>query len=118
LAWAVFGPEDQHANSQTHHDILAVQSGIPARSIQKARHAFWPLRPLLGFQQKTMKQWSRRLFETYQFAAAAILVPLDALLWWRHYDGNAKLAAIAILVPIVHAYVVPGLGTNVFHVWE
>jgi hypothetical protein len=60
----------------------------------------------------------RRAFETYQYLAPALLTPLAAWLWWRHYDGNAALAAIALLVPIAHAYIVPGIGTNVLRVWE
>jgi len=60
----------------------------------------------------------RRLFEAYQYVMPAVLTPLGAWLWWRHYDGNAALAAIALLVPVTHAYVVPGIGTNVLRVWE
>jgi hypothetical protein len=60
----------------------------------------------------------RRAFEVYQYVAPAVLTPLAAWLWWRHYDGNAALAAIALLVPIAHAYVVPGVGTNVLRMWE
>ena len=60
----------------------------------------------------------RRMFEAYQYFAPALLTPLAAWLWWRHYDGHAGLAAIAVVVPIVHAYVVPGIGTNVLRVWE
>src|SRR5262245_21457731 len=60
----------------------------------------------------------RRLFETYQYVAPAVLTPLAAWLWWRHYHGHSGLAAIALLVPIVHAYVVPGVGTNILGVWE
>jgi hypothetical protein len=60
----------------------------------------------------------RRVFELYQYLAPAVLTPLAAWLWWRHYDGNAALAAIALLVPIAHAYIVPGIGTNVLRVWE
>jgi hypothetical protein len=60
----------------------------------------------------------RRAFETYQYVAPAICTPLAALLWWRHYDGEGALAAIALLVPIVHSYVVPGIGTNILRVWE
>jgi hypothetical protein len=60
----------------------------------------------------------RRVFEIYQYAAPAVLTPLAAWLWWRHYDGRAELAAIALLVPIAHAYIVPGIGTNVLRVWE
>jgi len=60
----------------------------------------------------------RRGLETYATVAPAVLTPLAAWLWWGHYDGHAGLAAIAVLVPIVHAYVVPGVGTNVLQVWE
>jgi hypothetical protein len=60
----------------------------------------------------------RRLLEAYQYVAPAVLTPLAAWLWWRHYQGHAGLAAIALLVPVVHAYVVPGIGTNVLKVWE
>lgn len=60
----------------------------------------------------------RRLLEAYQYVAPAVLTPLAAWLWWRHYEGAAGLTAIALLVPIVHAYVVPGVGTNVLKVWE
>ena len=54
----------------------------------------------------------RRAFEAYQYVAPALLTPLAAWLWWRHYDGNAALAAIALVVPIAYAYIVPGIGTN------
>lgn len=60
----------------------------------------------------------RRAFETYQYLAPAVLTPLGAWLWWRHYDGNVALAAVAVLVPIAHAYIVPAIGTNVLRVWE
>jgi hypothetical protein len=60
----------------------------------------------------------RRAFEAYQYIAPAVLTPLCAWLWWRHYDGNAALAAIALLVPIAHAYWVPAIGTNALRVWE
>jgi hypothetical protein len=60
----------------------------------------------------------RRAFETYQYVAPALLTPLAAWLWWRHYDGNAALATIALVVPIAYAYIVPGIGTNLLQVWE
>ena len=65
----------------------------------------------------------RRLLEAYQYVMPAVLTPLGALLWWRHYDGHdydghVALAAIAVLVPIAHAYIVPGIGTNVLRMWE
>ncbi len=60
----------------------------------------------------------RRAFEVYQYVAPALLTPLAAWLWWRHYDGNVALAAIALAVPIAYAYIVPGIGTNLLQVWE
>jgi hypothetical protein len=60
----------------------------------------------------------RRAFEAYQYVPPALLTPLAAWLWWRHYDGDVALAAIALLVPITYAYIVPGIGTNLLRVWE
>jgi hypothetical protein len=60
----------------------------------------------------------KRALEAYQYVAPALLTPIAALLWWRHYDGVPSLAAIALAVPITHAYVVPGIGTNLLHMWE
>jgi hypothetical protein len=60
----------------------------------------------------------RRAFEAYQYVAPALLTPLAAWLWWRHYDGHVALAAIALAVPICYAYIVPGIGTNLLRVWE
>jgi hypothetical protein len=60
----------------------------------------------------------RRAFEAYQYVAPALLTPLAAWLWWRHYDGDVALAAIALAVPIAYAYIVPGIGTNLLQVWE
>lgn len=61
---------------------------------------------------------SKRILEWYQYVAPAVLAPLSFWLWWRHYDGQIWLVLIAWLLPIVYAYVVPGVGTNVLKVWE
>ena len=60
----------------------------------------------------------KRLFEWYQYVAPAILAPLSFYLWWRTYDGHLWLTLIAWLVPVLYAYIVPGVGTNVLKVWE
>jgi hypothetical protein len=65
-----------------------------------------------------MRKLPRQAFETYQYVAPAVLTPLTAWLWWHHYGGRAPLAAIAVMVPIAHAYIVPAIGTNVLRVWE
>lgn len=61
---------------------------------------------------------SKRAFELYQYLAPAILTPLAVYLWWQRYSGNIWLTAYACGLPIVYAYVVPGIGTNVLKVWE
>lgn len=60
----------------------------------------------------------KRLFEWYQYVAPAVLTPLSFALWWKTYAGNIWLTLIAWLVPVLYAYIVPGVGTNVLKVWE
>lgn len=57
-------------------------------------------------------------FEIYQYVAPAILTPLSFYLWWDTYHANLQLTLVAWLIPIIYAYVVPGIGTNVLKVWE
>jgi hypothetical protein len=59
----------------------------------------------------------KRLFHLYQYFGPLVLTPLAALLWLRHYDGNLHMVALALGVPILHAYVVPAIGTNVLGMW-
>lgn len=61
---------------------------------------------------------SRRLLNWYQYLAPAILTPLSFWLWWREYSGDLYLLSITWLLPILYAYIVPGIGTNVLKVWE
>jgi hypothetical protein len=60
----------------------------------------------------------RRALSLYSYVAPAILAPLSFLLWYREYAGDLRLVAAAWLVPVLWAYVVPGIGTNVLKVWE
>lgn len=53
----------------------------------------------------------------YQYVAPPILAPMSFYLWWRTY-GNVPQALVAWLIPVLWAYVVPGVGTNVHKVWE
>ena len=61
---------------------------------------------------------NKRVFEIYQYVAPAILTPFSFWLWWQTYNENLWLTLIAWLIPILYAYVVPGIGTNVLKVWE
>ena len=60
----------------------------------------------------------KRALSIYQYAAPLVLAPLSFLLWRREYSGNLKLIITAWLIPILWAYIVPGIGTNVLNVWE
>src|SRR5688572_12641336 len=61
---------------------------------------------------------SMRFFEVYQYAGPVLLLPLGYWLWSERYDGNEPIVALAMSVPIVFAYVIPGIGTNWLRLWE
>jgi hypothetical protein len=60
---------------------------------------------------------SKRNFELYSWIAPLVLAPLSFWLWFRS-TGSLRLTLLAWLIPIVWAYIVPGIGTNVLKVWE
>lgn len=53
----------------------------------------------------------------YQYLAPLVLTPLSLHLWWNQYRNWPQLL-VAWLVPILWAYIVPAIGTNVCKVWE
>jgi hypothetical protein len=57
-------------------------------------------------------------YRVYQYVVPLVFFPLSYWLWLRRYDGDHGLAALALSVPIVFSYVVPGLGTNWLKLWE
>jgi hypothetical protein len=46
-----------------------------------------------------------------------VLAPLSLKLWLDS-SGSLRFALIAWLIPILYAYIVPGIGTNVLELWE
>ncbi len=60
----------------------------------------------------------RKILSVYQYLAPAVLAPASFILWQREYAGDLRLVATAWLVPVLWAYIVPGIGTNVLKVWE
>jgi hypothetical protein len=60
----------------------------------------------------------KRALALYQYIAPAVLGPVSFLLWYDRYGGNLQLVSAVWLVPILWAYIVPGIGTNVLKVWE
>ncbi len=61
---------------------------------------------------------NRGFFTLYQYLGPLLLTPFSFWLWWNTYDANLTLTLIAWLIPILFAYIVPGIGTNVLKVWE
>ncbi|HEX6316957.1 MAG TPA: hypothetical protein VFZ73_18925 [Gemmatimonadaceae bacterium] len=59
-----------------------------------------------------------RFFRWYQFLVPLALFPLSYVLWLRRYDGEHALVWLALSLPVVSAYVIPGLGTNWLGLWE
>lgn len=54
----------------------------------------------------------------YPYLAPVILAPLAFWLWLGEYQGNFKLVLIIWGLPVLWAYIVPAIGTNVLKVWE
>lgn len=61
---------------------------------------------------------SHRALRLYPYIAPVFLTPLSLWLWWQSYNGHWGLVAVAWLLPVIWAYVVPGVGTNLLKVWE
>ncbi len=61
---------------------------------------------------------NRKWLDLYAWVAPAILTPLSFWLWWTTYQPNPAPALMAWLIPILYAYIVPAVGTNVLKVWE
>jgi hypothetical protein len=57
-------------------------------------------------------------FRWYQFVVPVTLFPLSYVLWLRRYDGDHALVWLALSMPVLFAYVIPGLGTNWLGLWE
>jgi hypothetical protein len=60
----------------------------------------------------------RALLSVYQVLGPLLLVPLSYWLWLGRYGGDHRLTLMTLAVPIVYAYVVPGVGTNVLKLWK
>lgn len=61
---------------------------------------------------------SRNHLEYYQYAAPVVLTPLSLWLWLSTCQGEPGCVLMAWGLPILYAYLVPGIGTNVLKVWE
>ncbi|MGE5708479.1 MAG: hypothetical protein ACM3YO_09110 [Bacteroidota bacterium] len=59
----------------------------------------------------------RRFFNLYQYITPLLLFPLAYWLWFSQSHSH-PFALFALSIPIVAAYVIPGIGTNVLGLWE
>ena len=59
----------------------------------------------------------KRVLNIYSYALPPLLLPLGYWLWWR-LCGDHRFVAIVLSMPILFAYIVPGLGTNWLGLWE
>lgn len=59
-----------------------------------------------------------KFFRLYEYIVPLCLFPLAYVLWLRRYEGDHGLVLFMISIPILFAYIVPGLGTNWLKLWE
>jgi hypothetical protein len=59
-----------------------------------------------------------RFFNVYQYLAPALLLPIAYWLWLERSAGEHRLALLLMSMPVIYAYVVPAVGTNVLKIWE
>jgi len=60
----------------------------------------------------------KRFFGIYQYAMPLILCPIAYYLWLRRFGQSHLFALYGIGLPVITAYVVPGIGTNILRLWE
>jgi hypothetical protein len=54
----------------------------------------------------------------YQYLAPLVLFPAGYYLWLRWSGHDHRLVLLALALPILFAYVIPGVGTNWLRLWE
>ena len=57
-------------------------------------------------------------FNLYQYLMPVVLLPLSYWLWLRRYDGDHGLVFMALSVPILFAYIIPGICCNWLKLWD
>jgi len=60
----------------------------------------------------------KRFFHLYHYLSPLVTLPLAYFLWLKQTGGEHRLVWLALALPIVTAYVIPGLGVNRFRLWE
>ena len=58
-----------------------------------------------------------KFFNIYQYIAFLVIFPLTVIVWYNSLS-SIKYTLLAISLPVVTAYIVPAIGTNVTGLWE
>ena len=59
-----------------------------------------------------------RFFKIYEYLGPLILLPASYYLWLRRFEYRHDFVLLSLSLPVVFAYVIPGLGTNWLKLWE
>lgn len=59
-----------------------------------------------------------KFLRVYQYVVPLALFPASYYLWLRWYDNNHKLVFLTLSMPVLFAYIIPGIGTNWLKLWE
>ena len=60
----------------------------------------------------------KKFFSLYQYIVPGLFFPLGYYFWLERYQGDHALVILTLSLPVVFAYVIPGIGTNFFYLWE
>lgn len=58
-----------------------------------------------------------KFLNIYQYVAFLVIFPITAIVWY-HNLLSIKYTILAISLPVVTAYIVPAIGTNITGLWE
>jgi len=59
-----------------------------------------------------------KFFRIYEYVVPFLLFPVAYWLWLKRYGGDHHLVLLTLSIPILFAYVIPGLGTNWLKLWK
>jgi hypothetical protein len=59
-----------------------------------------------------------KLLNLYQYLVPIFFFPLNYYFWWQQFEGNHAFVWLMLSMPVLFAYVIPGLGTNWLRLWE
>jgi hypothetical protein len=59
-----------------------------------------------------------KFFKLYQYLVPIFLFPASYYLWLRQFDHNHRFVLLVLSIPILFAYIIPGLGTIWLKLWE